>query len=98
MCSHRLIGTTIANPPELNFGQEVLHGDLHCLIYVLANMHELTPKIQEGMDFQIWLIVKLILEKKSVWNSAFLALFRPLKQILPYINNLSRFVHFYNKS
>jgi hypothetical protein len=28
MCSYRLIATLLANPPELLFRQEVLHGDL----------------------------------------------------------------------
>jgi hypothetical protein len=45
MCSHRLIATPIANPPELHFRQEVLHGDIQCLNYDLFDMHKLTPKI-----------------------------------------------------
>jgi hypothetical protein len=28
MCSYRLIATLLTNPPELLFGQEVLHGEL----------------------------------------------------------------------
>jgi hypothetical protein len=47
MCSHRLIATTIANPPELDFGQEVLHGDLQRLHYDLVDLHKLTPNLQE---------------------------------------------------
>jgi hypothetical protein len=52
MYSHGLIATTIANPPELNFGQEVRHGDLKSLHYDLIDMHKPTPKIQEVMEFQ----------------------------------------------
>jgi hypothetical protein len=52
LCSHKLIATPIANPLELHFGQEVLHGDLKCLHYDLVDMHKLTPKIQEVMEFQ----------------------------------------------
>jgi hypothetical protein len=47
MCSHRLIATTIANPPKLDFGQEVLHGDLQRLHYDLVDLHKLTPNLQE---------------------------------------------------
>jgi hypothetical protein len=44
MCSHRLIATTIVNPPELNFGQEVFYRDPQTLQYDLGGMHKLTPK------------------------------------------------------
>jgi hypothetical protein len=64
-CSLRLILTTISNPPELNFGQEVIHGDLQFLHYDLVDIHKLTLKIQEVMKFRRWLIVKLILKKFS---------------------------------
>jgi hypothetical protein len=50
-CSLRLIATTIAYPPELNFGQEVIHGDLQCVHYDLVDIHKLTPKNQEVMKF-----------------------------------------------
>jgi hypothetical protein len=50
-------------PPELNFGQEMLHGDLQCLHYDLVGMNKLAPKISEVMLFQKQLIVMLILEK-----------------------------------
>jgi hypothetical protein len=46
MCSLSLIGTTLPNPPELNLGQEVLHGDLRCLHYDLVDMDKLAPMIQ----------------------------------------------------
>jgi hypothetical protein len=63
MCSHRLIATIIANRPELHFGQGVLHGDIKYLHYRLVDMHKLSPKIQEVIEFQRWLIVELIWEK-----------------------------------
>jgi hypothetical protein len=52
MCSHRLVATTIANPPEINFGHEELHDDPQTLQYHLGDMHKLTPKIQEVIEFQ----------------------------------------------
>jgi hypothetical protein len=58
-----LIEITIANPIELQFGQEVLHGDLKCLNYDLVDMQNLTPMIQEVMEFQKWLTDMQILEK-----------------------------------
>jgi hypothetical protein len=60
--SYKLIATAIANPPEINFGPGVLHGDLETLYYDLIYMHKLTPKIQKVMEFQIWLLVKPFLE------------------------------------
>jgi hypothetical protein len=47
-----LIETRIAYAPELKPGQEVLYGDLRAFYYDLVDMHELTPKIQEVMEFQ----------------------------------------------
>jgi hypothetical protein len=38
------------------------------LNYDLVDMHKLFPKIQEGMKFQKWLIIKLILKKFSSGN------------------------------
>jgi hypothetical protein len=58
LCSHRLVATLIANPAELHFGQEVLHGDLKCLHYYLVDMHKLSPKIDEVMEFPRRLNVK----------------------------------------
>jgi hypothetical protein len=52
MCSYRPIGTTITIPLELTPGQEVLHGDLKSLHYDLGDIHDLTPRIQEVMEFQ----------------------------------------------
>jgi hypothetical protein len=49
-----LVATAIANPPELNFGQGVLHGALQTLHYDLIDMHKLTPNIQEVIAFTIW--------------------------------------------
>jgi hypothetical protein len=72
-----MIAATNAYPLELNFGQEVIHSDLQFLNYDLVDIHKLTPKIQEVMKFQRWLIVKVILEKfpslkiglySSVWS------------------------------
>jgi hypothetical protein len=36
----------------------VLHGDLQSLYYHMVDMNELSPKIQEVMKFQRWLIAK----------------------------------------
>jgi hypothetical protein len=60
----------------------MLHGDVQSLHYHLADMVKLTPKIQEVMEFQKWLIIKLILEKFCLKTDC-IALFGPLKQILP---------------
>jgi hypothetical protein len=56
--SIKLVGTAIANPPVLNFGRGVLHGDLQTLYYKLVEMHKLIPNIQEVMAFPNWLSVK----------------------------------------
>jgi hypothetical protein len=50
--------TTIADPPDLKLRQRVLHGDLQTLRSDLVDMHKLTPKIEEVMEFQRRLIVK----------------------------------------
>jgi hypothetical protein len=76
LCSYRLIVTLIPNRPELHFGQGVLHGHLQSLNYHLVKMHKLTRKIQEVIEFQRWLIVKLIVDKiclktglySSIWT------------------------------
>jgi hypothetical protein len=44
----------------------VLHGDSQSLDYCLVHMHNISPKIQEVMEFYRWLILKLILQKFSV--------------------------------
>jgi hypothetical protein len=51
----------IASPPELQFGQRVLHGDLKYLHYDMVYMHKLSPKIDEAKEFPIRLNVKKIL-------------------------------------
>jgi hypothetical protein len=66
ICSNRLIVTTIANPPELKFEHEVLHGDLKTLHYDLVDMHNSTSKIQEVIEFQRQLIVNQILENSRL--------------------------------
>jgi hypothetical protein len=57
--SDRLIEILIANPSKLQFGEEVLHGDIQGLYYDLDDMHTLTPKIKEYIQFQIGINVKL---------------------------------------
>jgi hypothetical protein len=49
----KLIATSIANPPELNFERGVLHGALQTLHYDLVDMHKITPNIQEVVAFPI---------------------------------------------
>jgi hypothetical protein len=56
--SIKLFATAIANPPELNIGLGVLHGDLKTLYYKLVDMHKLTPKVQEVIAFPNWLSAK----------------------------------------
>jgi hypothetical protein len=60
--SDMLIATLLANPPELHFGQEVLHGDLQYLHYDWFDMHNLSPQIGEVIEFQRTLSVKQFLE------------------------------------
>jgi hypothetical protein len=58
-----LVATAIANSPELNCGQGVLHGALQTLHYDLIDMHKLTLKIQEVIAFTMWLTDKQIQQK-----------------------------------
>ena len=58
LCSISLVATAIANQPEFNFGQGMLHGALQTLNYDLIDMHKLTPNIQEVIAFIMWLSVK----------------------------------------
>jgi hypothetical protein len=44
--------TSNTNPPELKLAQGVLHGGLYPLRSDIVNMHNLTPTIQEVMEFQ----------------------------------------------
>jgi hypothetical protein len=50
--SDRRIEILIANPSKLHFGQEVIHDDLQRLNYDLDDMHILTLKIKEDIEFQ----------------------------------------------
>jgi hypothetical protein len=63
--SIKLLATTLANQPELHFGQGSLQGDLKTLNYHLVDMHKLTLQIQIVMAFQSWLLVKLSRAKIS---------------------------------
>jgi hypothetical protein len=54
--------TSNTNSPKLKLGQGVLHGGLYPLHSDMVNMHNLTPTIEEVMEFQRGLNVKLILE------------------------------------
>jgi hypothetical protein len=76
LCSDRLIEILILNSSKLHFRQEVPHGDFRILYYDLGEIHMLTPKIKEDIEFQRELIVKLKHEKSplktelisSVWT------------------------------
>jgi hypothetical protein len=63
-----LIATLLPNCPELHFGQRVIHVDQHSWHYHMVYMYKLSPKIQEVIEFQRWLIIKLILGKFSSEN------------------------------
>jgi hypothetical protein len=45
--------------PELHFGQEVFYGDLQRLYYDMGDVHTLTLKIKEDIEFQRGMNVKL---------------------------------------
>jgi hypothetical protein len=66
LCSISLVATAIANSPELNCGQGVLHGALQTLHYDIIDMHKLTPKIQEVIAFTKWLTDKQIQQKRGL--------------------------------
>jgi hypothetical protein len=57
--SNRLIEILSANLSKLHFGQEESHGDLQRLNYDLGDMHTLTLKIKEDIEFQIGINAKL---------------------------------------
>jgi hypothetical protein len=61
--SDRLLETLVANPSKLHIGQELQHGDLQRLYYVLGDRHTPYPNIEEDMEFTIVLIVKQKLEE-----------------------------------
>jgi hypothetical protein len=81
LCSISLVATAIANSPEFNCGQGVLHGALQTLDYDIIDMHNLTPKIQEVIAFTKWLTDKQIQQKRAVWNLGYIAIFEPLEQL-----------------
>jgi hypothetical protein len=54
-----LIEIFIANPSKLHFGQDVIHDYLQRLGYDLGDMHTLTLKIIEDIEFQKGVNVKL---------------------------------------
>jgi hypothetical protein len=64
----RLIEIPTVNSSKLHFGQEVFHGDLQRLYYDLSDMHTLTLKIKEDIEFQIGIKIKLKHGKKSSGN------------------------------
>jgi hypothetical protein len=49
--SDRLIEILIVNASKLHFGQEVLHADLQRLDYDPGDMHILTLKIKQDVEF-----------------------------------------------
>jgi hypothetical protein len=61
--SDRLIEILIPNALELHFGQGLIHGDIQRLYYDLGDINTPNPKINEDIEFQIGLIVKLNLGK-----------------------------------
>jgi hypothetical protein len=69
--------TSNTNPLELKLRQGILHGGLYPLHSNLVGTHNLTPTVEEVMEFQRGLNVKLILENflsleitfpNSVWT------------------------------
>jgi hypothetical protein len=57
--SDKSIEICIPNAPELHFGQGLLHGDIQGLLYDISDMHTLTLKIKEDIEFQRGINVKL---------------------------------------
>jgi hypothetical protein len=92
LCSISLVAAAIANSPELNCGQGVIHDALKTLHYDLIDMHKLTHKIQEVMTFTKWLTDKQIQQKRVVWNLGYIAIFGPLEQLSPQLQILCKFV------
>jgi hypothetical protein len=50
--SDRLIEILIPNAPEFYFGQGLLYGDLQILDYDLGDMHTVTLKIKNILNFK----------------------------------------------
>jgi hypothetical protein len=44
--SDRLLETLVANPSKIQFGQELLHGDLQRLYYGMGDRHTPYPNIE----------------------------------------------------
>jgi hypothetical protein len=57
--SDRLLAHLIANPSKLKYRQQMLHGDFQRIDYDLSDMHTLTPKIKEDIEFQRGINAKL---------------------------------------
>jgi hypothetical protein len=57
--SDRLIEILIANQSKLHFRQEVFHSDVQRLYYDLGDMHTITLKIKEDIEFQRGINVEL---------------------------------------
>jgi hypothetical protein len=57
--SDRLIEILIRNAPELHFGQGLLHGDLQRLDYDLGDRYTLNSNIEEDIEFQRGILIKL---------------------------------------
>jgi hypothetical protein len=93
LCSDRLLEILIVNPSKLHIGQEVLHGYLQRFEYDLGDFHTPCSNGEEDREFIKVLIGKKKLEKNLVWELNCIALFGPLKQILPDINKFYRFTH-----
>jgi hypothetical protein len=66
MCSDKVIVNPIANPPELNFVQEVIHSALQTLHNDLIDMHTQHPKIVEDNKFPKVLTIKQLPGK--IWK------------------------------
>jgi hypothetical protein len=77
---HREIGITATISPGIEPGQRVLYCVLQSLCYNIADMHKLTPNIQEIMAFLKWLSVNQNLRKV-------------LSGILPLLQNLCKFAY-----
>jgi hypothetical protein len=85
--SDRLFKILIANPPQRHFGEEVVHCDIKGLCSDPGDLDTLYPNIEEHMEFIKVLIVKQKLEENfRVRELNCIALFGPLKQIIPDIN------------
>jgi hypothetical protein len=46
-----LLAHLIANPSKLKYGQEMFHGDIQRLDYDLGDIHTLTLKVKEDIEF-----------------------------------------------